>query len=713
MKRFVPFVALHIVLSCALLAQPEARLQSRSLLKPWATETPIPIDQLRRVNAVIDQGIQLPLPDALQAALDSARSIFDVTGASAAMIIPGYGLWLGTSGYSNPPTHDTITSDMLFNIGSNTKTFIAATMLQLQEEGVLSLNDPLHRWLPTYRQDQYRYIDSNITIRQLLSHTSGVDDIDWPWLPVVDSLLANPDKFWLPESVLTAFVHAPDFAPGTGYSYSNTNYILAGMIIREATRSTISAQLHQRFLNPLNLTSTFFPVEESIAGIRARPWGDLNFGATNRTDLSWLPLTGQYSWIWTAGALFSRPDNMARWIANLYGGYVLEDSSLAQMLTFSPQSEGTYGLGVYRREVEGCLLVGHDGMYFGYEAEMMYCPEARLAIAIAYNCNFIGYMYPILFSVYLHHSGPHADDIALDKTYCVPGIDTVRVRARVTNPSAHPLVVTAYYETEGTVVDSSLCYDDGVHQDGAANDGVWGTMWRVPMGEAFYTIGVSTFDPVDTTRIVVDRRFTTAGPLTLDSIGYSRGFGSSYRLKPYVRNNGSSLVVRGAKVTLRCDDPWVKNIGQAVVLPDLPPGMTMSPSSVVGLAFDTAAHPSHFNVKAEITIDGWTYWTDSTRLTVTGVREEKPLPDAYALGQNYPNPFNPSTTIRYGVPARSHVTLAVFNTLGQHVATLVHREEEAGYHEVVFDASGLSSGIYMYRLTAGEFTDIKRSVLVR
>ena len=239
MKRSIPFVALHLILSCTLVAQPEARLQSTSLLKPWPIETPISIDQLRRVNAVIDQGVQL------------------------------------------------------------------------------------------------------------------------------------------------------------------------------------------------SLTGTFFPVEDSLAGIRARPWRDLNFGATNRTDLSWLPLTGQYSWIWTAGALFSRPDNMARWIANLYGGYVLDDSSLAQMLTFSPQSEGTYGLGVYRREVEGCLLVGHDGMYFGYEAEMMYCPEARLAIAIAYNCNFRGYIYPILFSVYLHHSGPHADDIALNKTYCVPGIDTVRVRARV------------------------------------------------------------------------------------------------------------------------------------------------------------------------------------------------------------------------------------------------------------------------------------------
>jgi hypothetical protein len=93
--------------------------------------------------------------------------------------------------------------------------------------------------------------------------------------------------------------------------------------------------------------------------------------------------------------------------------------------------------------------------------------------------------------------------------------------------------------------------------------------------------------------------------------------------------------------------------------------------------------------------------------------DERISPREFFLGQNYPNPFNPSTTIRYGLPSRAHVSLAVFNTLGQQVSVLQNGEQEAGYHEVKFDGANLPSGIYLYRLQAGSFTETKKVILVR
>jgi hypothetical protein len=89
------------------------------------------------------------------------------------------------------------------------------------------------------------------------------------------------------------------------------------------------------------------------------------------------------------------------------------------------------------------------------------------------------------------------------------------------------------------------------------------------------------------------------------------------------------------------------------------------------------------------------------------------MPSAFILAQNYPNPFNPSTTIRYGLPLRSHVTLAIFNTLGQQVAQLADGDREAGHHQVQFEGKELSSGVYFYRLTAGDFVATKRLILLK
>ena len=117
----------------------------------------------------------------------------------------------------------------------------------------------------------------------------------------------------------------------------------------------------------------------------------------------------------------------------------------------------------------------------------------------------------------------------------------------------------------------------------------------------------------------------------------------------------------------------------------------------------------------QIDIDGTVHVFDPVLvdLTITDVGIDRAVPTTYALQQNFPNPFNPSTTIRYGLPYMSTVQLTVFNTLGQQVALLQNGEQEAGYHEVKFDGSGLSSGVYFYRIQAGSFVQTRKCLLVR
>jgi hypothetical protein len=107
-------------------------------------------------------------------------------------------------------------------------------------------------------------------------------------------------------------------------------------------------------------------------------------------------------------------------------------------------------------------------------------------------------------------------------------------------------------------------------------------------------------------------------------------------------------------------------------------------------------------------------WRRALLEMITSVeRLSTDMPAHFILEQNYPDPFNPSTTIRYGLPNRSHVLLTVFNTLGQQVAVLPNGEQEAGVHEVKFDASGLSSGVYFYRMQTGSYVETKKLLLVR
>lgn len=328
--------------------------------------------QLYNLQAQVQSGFDSTLAARLQFLIDSIRTANNYKGVSAAVIIPGQGTWLGVSGVSYSGVN--ITPGMKFGIASNTKAFISVLMLKLAELNVLHLDDSLDRWLPNFQ-----YVDSTITIRRCLNHRSRIYSFtDYPGF--FDAMDSNYNWFWSPESILASFMNPPYGYP----RYSNTNYILAGMIIRNATNSTVSSRLRYFILSPLNLTNTFFDVEETVPDTIAHAW---EYGA----DLSGLPRTSHYSAAYSAGAMFSTAENLARWYQGLFAGQIISQSSLDQMLITGPVYINPnygyldYGLGIARFVVGGRKQWGHGGVIRGYQSEVRIDSSARFSISVIIN----------------------------------------------------------------------------------------------------------------------------------------------------------------------------------------------------------------------------------------------------------------------------------------------------------------------------------------
>lgn len=343
------------------------------------------------------------LTEELQQALDRGLALHNGKGAAAAVIIPGRETWLGAAGVSHNTT--SITPNMLFGIGSVTKTFTAALVLKLAEEGALSLEDSLDRWLPNFPN-----IDSTITIRQLLNHTSGVFGF-FNNGEIWDEIERDRSRLWTPEEVLS-YVLAPYFAPGTDWHYVNTNYILLGMIIRSVTQSQVSGEFRNRLWNPLGLNNTYLSIEETLPANIIHSWSDFN-GDGVIEDVTSIPRTAHDSIAWTAGGIFSTVEDLVKWSNSLFRGDILSQAFLDQMLEFVPTpanfgAQG-YGLGIiefFPDFTGGEESIGHTGAGIGHITIMVYLPDYGVSIVVMVNDDNGDSLYEIkngLIRVILNH----------------------------------------------------------------------------------------------------------------------------------------------------------------------------------------------------------------------------------------------------------------------------------------------------------------------
>lgn len=308
------------------------------------------------------------LASELQNKIDSIRTAGNLKGISACIIYPGVGTWKGVTGISH--TGFPITSDMEFGIGSNTKLFTGVLLLKLVENNIINLDDSIYQYVPNFNN-----VNPNITIRQLLNHTSGLADVN-NVIGYSDSILTNPNRIFTPTEVMT-WVGPPLFTAGTSWNYCNTNYILAGMVAESATGQSFGQLLRDSILSPLQLDSTFLGVYDSVLYTIAHPWqGGVDKFSTPRKALN--------SVAWSAGAMYSTSGEMVQWYNALMNGQVLNQNSFNELTTFV--GSGNYGIGLYNTNMLGRTVWQHGGtIWGGYNSSMVYDTATGIIICVLIN----------------------------------------------------------------------------------------------------------------------------------------------------------------------------------------------------------------------------------------------------------------------------------------------------------------------------------------
>jgi D-alanyl-D-alanine carboxypeptidase len=322
-----------------------------------------------------------PFAATLEPMLLSAMEERLVPGAIVYVSDPEQGAWTTALGTGNLASREPMQVTNSVRIGSLTKTFTTTVILQLVDQGLLHLDDPVSTYQPAVPNGDH------ITIRQMLNMTSGLatydDDDNW-----VETYLANPYRVWSPEElVAVSFELPPDFPPGEGWHYSNTNTILLGMIVEQLTQQSLEDVFQRTIFDPLGMEQTgFSPITSSAIPdphAQAYMFGtDFNGVGPLLNVTDWNP-----SWAWAAGGLISTLHDLEIWVKALATGQLLSAATQQERLTFVDtggiwlEKPFGYGLGV----IDYAGFVGHSGVIFGSTSWMAHQPETGASIIVLTN----------------------------------------------------------------------------------------------------------------------------------------------------------------------------------------------------------------------------------------------------------------------------------------------------------------------------------------
>jgi CubicO group peptidase (beta-lactamase class C family) len=328
-----------------------------------------------------------PTRRALQARLDRLRERYGIPGISVAIVLPDGSTWSGVSGLSDVETDAAVTRSTSFALASVSKTFTAALTLALVEDGKIDLDAPVRRYLPDLKK-----VSVKVRVRNLLDHTSGLRD--YFFHPSIDHLLlSRPDRRWTAAQAMK-YVGPAYFEAGKGWHYSNTNYLVLGMLAEKVGGAPLADQIRQRFLRPLGLDHVWYQPEDRAPKDVAHGYRflstDPKASAIDLSDgTSLTPFTSVVTAAGGAGGFAANATDLARWAQALFGGSVLRPEYLAAMTdvaaTAAVKSTIPYGYGVQVIDIDGRKSLGHSGRLLGFRAAVRYLPDQGVSIAVLTN----------------------------------------------------------------------------------------------------------------------------------------------------------------------------------------------------------------------------------------------------------------------------------------------------------------------------------------
>jgi D-alanyl-D-alanine carboxypeptidase len=295
-----------------------------------------------------------------------------VPSASIAVLQHGKLVFTHAYGLAHISPDKPATPEMRYSIGSISKQFTAAAILILQEQGKLKLDDPVGQYVPGLTRG------NEITIRHILSHTSGYQDY-WP----EDYLMTPMMKPTTAQHILDTWAKKPlDFEPGAQWQYSNTNYVIAGMIVEKVSGQKLMDFLAEHIFHPLGMKSVYDTDQDKLTSTDATAYIRAALG-----PLRPAPKEGR-NWMFAAGELAMTPHDLALWNQSLIAQSILKPESYKEMFTSIKLKNGQdthYGLGIFVRQYDGHRLLEHSGEVTGFVSESMVLPDDGASVIVLTN----------------------------------------------------------------------------------------------------------------------------------------------------------------------------------------------------------------------------------------------------------------------------------------------------------------------------------------